>query len=508
MKIQTALISVADKSGIAELANMLQKLQVKIYSTGKTAKELRKAGADVSDVSELTGAAEILDGRVKTLHPKVHAGILADGSKPEHLQTLEQIGAPPIDLVVVNFYPFEQATVAGSEDEIIENIDIGGPAMVRAAAKNFAHTVVLTDPLDYPAFIGEIEKGRGEISMRHSRMLAAKAFISVAHLDAAIANWFAGDGGAHPAHRFLHLHKQMDLKYGENPHQTAACYETYGGGEGYVQLQGAALSYNNLLDVQAARELAGLLSRPAAAIVKHNNPCGVAEADDIRQAFYMARRCDPTSAFGGIAAVNREVDGEAAEALCELFLEVILAPQFSPEAKEVFAAKSERLRVLLTPDEQVGGGAEVRGAGGLFLAQTPDMPDDEAVWEVVTRKKPSEQHMDDLRFAWRVAMVVKSNAIVIAKDCATLGIGAGQMSRVDSARLARQKAEHVKLKLDDSVAASDAFFPFADGLSELAQAGIKAVIQPGGSKRDKEVIAEADKQGIAMVFTKSRHFRH
>ncbi|MGI9297689.1 MAG: bifunctional phosphoribosylaminoimidazolecarboxamide formyltransferase/IMP cyclohydrolase [Gammaproteobacteria bacterium] len=508
MKIKTALISVADKTGLPELAQTLKKLRVAVYSTGGTAAVLRESGAEVSDVAELTGFPEMLDGRVKTLHPHIHAAILADGDNPAHLRALKQAGVPPLDLVAVNFYPFEKAAAGGDEAEILANIDIGGPAMARAAAKNFAHTAVLTDPLDYPAFIGEMEKTRGEITPRHARILATKAFVAVAHLDAEIAGYFSGDGGAFPAHRFLHLHKQMDLKYGENPHQTAACYEQFGGGGGYVQLQGAPLSYNNLLDVQAACELAGLFDRPAATIIKHNNPCGAAVAEDARRAFLMARRCDPVSAFGGVAAFNREVDGETAETLCELFLEVVLAPQFSSEAKEVFAARSERLRVLLTPDDFIGGGAEIRGAAGLYLAQTPDMPDDESQWEVVTRAQPDKEHWRDLRFAWRVAMVVKSNAIVAAKDCATIGVGAGQMSRVDSARLARQKAERAKLKLDGGVAASDAFFPFADGLAELAEAGIKAVIQPGGGKRDEEIIAEADKHGIAMVFTKHRHFRH
>lgn len=508
MKIKTALISVADKTGLPELARVLTKLRVTIYSTGGTAAALRECGAETADISELTGFPETLDGRVKTLHPKVHAGILADGGDPAHLAALKQIGAPPIDLVAVNFYPFEKTAAGGVESEIIENIDIGGPAMARAAAKNFAHTAVLTDPLDYPAFIGEMEKTRGEITTRHARMLAAKAFVAVAHLDAAIAAYFSRDGGAFPAHRFLHLHKQMDLKYGENPHQTAACYEEYGGGGGYGQLQGAPLSYNNILDVQAACELAGLFDRPAAAIIKHNNPCGAAVAEDARRAFILARRCDPVSAFGGVAAFNREVDGETAAALSELFLEAVLAPQFSSEAKEIFAARSERLRVLLSPENIAGGGAELRGAAGVFLAQTPDMPDDESQWKVVTRAQPDKEHWRDLRFAWRVAMLVKSNAIVAAKDCATLGIGAGQMSRVDSARLARQKAERAKLNLENGVAASDAFFPFADGLSELAEAGIRAVIQPGGSKRDKEVVAFADEHNMAMVFTKHRHFRH
>ncbi|MGI9306482.1 MAG: bifunctional phosphoribosylaminoimidazolecarboxamide formyltransferase/IMP cyclohydrolase [Gammaproteobacteria bacterium] len=505
MKIKTALVSVADKSGLPELARALQKHQVAVYSTGGTAKILREIGLETREISALTGFPEILDGRVKTLHPHVHAAILADGNDKKHLKTLEQFGVPPVDLVAVNFYPFERAAADG-EAAAVENIDIGGPAMARAAAKNFAHTAVLTDPQDYPAFIGEMEKMRGEISPLHARMLAAKAFVVTAHLDAAIANYFSA-GGDFSAHLFLHLHKQMELKYGENPHQKAACYERFGGGGGYAQLQGAAISYNNLLDAQAACTLAGMLENPAAVIVKHNNPCGAASAENIRQAFYMARRCDPDAAFGGVVALNREVDGDTAEALCEIFLEAVLAPQFSPEAKRVFAAHSERLRVLLSPPDSAGS-PEIRGAGGLFLAQTPDIPNDESEWEIATKAKPGKSHMRDLRFAWRVAMAVKSNAIVIAKECATLGIGAGQMSRVDSARLARQKAERTKLKAEDAAAASDAFFPFADGLSELIEAGVKAVIQPGGSIRDAEIIKEADKAGIAMVFTKRRHFRH
>ena len=508
MKIKTALISVADKTGLPELAAMLKKLHVTIYSTGGTAKMLRELELEIKDVSELTGFAEMLDGRVKTLHPHVHAGILANPNVSEHMETLDKFKLPVIDLVVVNFYPFEKVAKDGKEKDVVENIDIGGPTMARAAAKNFAGTAVLTDPQDYPAFIGEMEKTRGEISAEHSRLLATKAFVCTAHYEAAIANHFCKNGGKFPHHRFFHLHKQMDLKYGENPHQSAACYESYGGGGGYVQLQGAPLSYNNLLDAQAASELTTLFDSPAAAIVKHNNPCGVAVEDDIRKAFYMARRCDPTSAFGGVVAFNRELDGEAAEALCEMFLEVVLAPQVSSAAKEVFAARAEeRLRVLLMP-EKSGGGAELRAAAGLFLTQTPDLPEDEEEWKVVSKEKPSEKQWDDLRFAWRVAMVVKSNAIVVAKDGATLGIGAGQMSRVDSARLARQKAERAKLKLDNAVAASDAFFPFADGLIELLDAGIKAVIQPGGSKKDEKIIAEADKQGAVMIFTHHRHFRH
>ena len=507
MKIKTALVSVADKSGLQELARALQKWQTAVYSTGGTAAALRELGVAVADIAELTGMEEMLDGRVKTLHPRIHAAILADSGNKNHAAELKKMRLPPLDLVAVNFYPFEKH-VSGDEKTLIEYIDIGGPTLARAAAKNFAHTAVLTDPLDYPAFVGEMEKSQGEISLLHRRMLAAKAFVAVAHLDSAIANHFAGDGGVFPAHYFLHLHRQMNLKYGENPHQAAACYEPFGGDGGYAQLHGAPLSYNNILDAQAGCELASMFERPAAAIIKHNNPCGAAVADSPKQAFYMARRCDPMSAYGGVAAFNREVDGDTAEALTEHFLEAVLAPQYSAEAKEVFAARSEKLRVLLSPSEEDGGGALLRGVGGLFLLQTSDRMEDENGWEIVSKQKPTESQMRDLRFAWRVAAAVKSNAIVAAKDGATLGVGAGQMSRLDSARLARQKAEQAKLKLEDAAAASDAFFPFADGLEELLAAGVRAVIHPGGSRNDADIIAAADKAGAAMIFTHCRHFRH
>ena len=507
MKINTALISTADKSGLPALAAVLVKLKVCVYSTGGTAKALQAAGVEVTDVATLTGFPEMLDGRVKTLHPHVHAGILADGQNEEHLRVLAERQLPKIDLVVVNFYPFEQAAATSEEAEVIENIDIGGPAMVRAAAKNYASTVVLTDPQDYPAFIGEMEKNRGNICAEHARILAVKAFAAVAHLDAAIANYFCG-GGDFPTHHFLHLHKQMDLKYGENPHQHAACYERYGKSGGFIQLQGAPLSYNNLLDAQAASELAAMMEQPAAVIVKHNNPCGAAVAKEPRQAFHMARRGDTVSAYGGVVAFNREVDGDTAQALAEHFFEVVLAPQFTSEAKQEFAARTDKLRVLLSPPAPTGDGVAIRSIGDLFLSQTPDMMDDTLPINVVTKKSPTQQQLADLTFAWRVAAVVKSNAIVIAREGATLGVGAGQMSRVDSARLACRKAAEAGLKLEDSVAASDAFFPFADGIDELIDAGVAAVIQPGGSKRDNEVIAAADKAGIAMVFTGRRHFRH
>ena len=508
MNIKTALISVSDKSGLADLARALKEYQVTIYSTGGTAEALREHNIEVVDISALTGADEILDGRVKTLRANIHAGILADRDNPEHLNTLKAMNIPAIDLVVVNFYPFEKIS-SSEQDEaaIIENIDIGGPTMARAAAKNFKHTAALTDPQDYPAFISELYKNKGEISARHLKMLATKAFIVVAHLDAAIANYFCQNGESFPSHQFIHLHKQLDLKYGENPHQAAACYEVFGGSGGYVQLQGSMLSYNNFLDTQAACDLISLIEEPAAVIIKHNNPCGAAVAEDIRQAFYMARRCDSTSAFGGVVGVNREVDEETAEVLTSMFLEVIIAPRFSAEAKKVFAAHSERLRLLLMSDNTKNHDS-IRSVGGFFLAQTTDSIHDDSLWKVVSESQPTPSQWRDLRFAWKVAMVVKSNAIVIAKDNATIGIGAGQMSRVDSVRLAHEKAKRAKFKLTDTVAASDAFFPFMDGVEELAKAGVLAIIQPGGSKNDNDIIAVANEHKIAMVFTQRRHFKH
>ena len=504
MKIRNALISVSDKSGLTDLAKALT--GVRIYSTGGTAQFLRDNGVQVIDTAELTGFADMLGGRVKTLHPHIHAGILATG---KHSEELQKHNLPKIDLVVVNFYPFEK-TIAESDDEnnIVENIDIGGPTMARAAAKNYAATTVLVSPLDYPAFIGDLQKNKGEISAEKSRRLAAKAFVAVAHLDAAIANYFSGGNDKlFPADSFLHVRKQMDLSYGENPHQRAACYLPAGAAGGYGQLQGAPLSYNNLLDAQAASGTAQLFSRPAAAIVKHGNPCGVAVATTIEEAFVRARQCDPISAFGGIVAINRDLQEDVAEVLAGIFLEAIIAPQVSPEAKRILA-QSPRLRVLLPPDGGGGLAFEARTAGNLFLAQTPDAVVHGRRQKIVSAKKPTAAQMRDLSFAWRVAARVKSNAIVLAKNGATIGIGAGQMSRIDSARIAIWKAGLAKHKTQNAVAASDGFFPFADGIEELAKAGISAIIQPHGSKKDNEIIAAADKLGIALVFTEDRHFRH
>ncbi|MGI9336904.1 MAG: bifunctional phosphoribosylaminoimidazolecarboxamide formyltransferase/IMP cyclohydrolase [Gammaproteobacteria bacterium] len=504
MKIRNALISVSDKTGLADLAKALS--GANLYSTGGTAKFLRDSGARVTDTAELTGFDDMLGGRVKTLHPHIHAGILATA---EHGEELKKRGVPKIDLVVVNFYPFEK-TIAESADEsaIIENIDIGGPAMARAAAKNHSDTAVLVSPQDYPSFIGDLQKHKGNIPAQTARRLAAKAFVAVAHLDAAIANYFSGGGDSlFPSDSFLHVRKQMDLAYGENPHQRAACYLPAGAAGGYGQLQGPPLSYNNLLDAQAASGTAQLFSRPAAAIVKHGNPCGAAVAETIKDAFVRARQCDGISAFGGVVAINQTLEEDVAEVFAGMFLEAVIAPQVSSEAKRILA-QSPRLRLLLPPDGRGGLGFEVRNAGNLFLAQTPDAVVHGRRQKIVSNKHPSESQMRDLSFAWRVAARVKSNAIVLAKDGATIGIGAGQMSRLDSARIAIWKAGLAKHKTQDAVAASDGFFPFPDAVEELAKAGITAIIQPHGSKKDADIIKAADKLGIALVFAENRHFRH
>lgn len=505
MKIRNALISVSDKSGLLDLARALP--GVTLYSTGGTAKHLRDGGLTVVDTAELTGFDQLLGGRVKTLHPHIHAGILAT---PDHADELQARNLPKMDLVVVNFYPFESTLADNADDEsaIIEDIDIGGPTMARAAAKNYRHTAVLVSPLDYPAFIGDIQKNKGEISAEKSRHLAAKAFVAVAHLDAAIANHFSGGGDSlFPSDSFLHVRKQMDLAYGENPHQRAACYLPAGAAGGYGQLQGAPLSYNNLMDAQAASGTAQLFTRPAAAIVKHGNPCGAAIAPTIKEAFVRARRCDAVSAFGGVVALNRTLEEDVAELLAGIFVEAVIAPQVSSEAKRILA-QSPRLRLLVPPDGGGGLGFEVRNAGNLFLAQTPDTVVHGRRQKIVSSKQPTAAQMRDLSFAWRVAARVKSNAIVLAKGGATIGIGAGQMSRLDAARIAVWKANTAKHKTQNAIAASDGFFPFPDAVEELAKAGISAIIQPKGSKKDADIIAAADKLGIALIHTENRHFRH
>ena len=461
MKIKTALISVSDKSGLEELATALQASGVKIYSTGGSAQHLRDLGIKVSDVHELTEFPEILEGRVKTLHPNIYAGILADQDKEMHLETLKKYKLPSIDLVVVNFYPFEN-TVAKGEGErmVIESIDIGGPCMVRAAAKNFLSTVVLTDPSDYPSFIGELKQNKGEISVERSRVLAAKAFVCIAHLDGAIANYFsARHRQRFPDHYFLHVQKQMDLNYGENPHQHAACYQYAGTGSGYGQLQGTPLSYNNILDSQFASNAVSLFSDPSIVIIKHNNPCGVAVSNDLSNAFIKAQRCDKISSFGSVVACNRPVEEKLAGIMAAMFLEVVIAPQFSPEAKRILAVK-DNLRLLLAAEDDSTSLMEVRSMRNLLLVQTPDKIA-VSTPKIPTKIKPTKKQMCDLLFAWKVAACVKSNAIVLANDNATIGIGAGQMSRIDSARLACQKAALSKIKTTGAVAASDGFFSFS-----------------------------------------------
>ena len=504
MRIQHALISVSDKTGLDKLAAALKAAGVVIYSTDGTAAVLADAGCEVINVSDLTGSIQLLGGRVKTLHPNVYAAILADTQNPRHMQELTKRQIPKLDLVVVNFYPFEKILSTAIDEEIIENIDIGGPAMARAAAKNYTSTLVLTDPDDYPPFIDSLKSNGFSNDMR--RRLATKAFIKVARLDATIANHFSTDETTvYPHHRFLHIKKVTDLAYGENPHQTAACYSLAEEGPGFTQLQGAALSYNNLLDAHSAWMAVACHKAPAAAIIKHNNPCGVAIASTIKKALARAIHTDSASAFGGVVAVNRALDEEAALFLQKSFWEIILAPRFSTAAKSTLAFK-KRLRLLVPMLQSTP--LQLTSAGNMLLLQkTDEITNHEAV-NVVSRRQPSTAEQEDLDFAWRVAAVVKSNAVVLAYAQATVGIGAGQMSRVDSARLACEKATRANLKIAGSVAAADGFFPFVDGVNLLAERGVTAIIQPGGSKNDSDVIAAADAAGMTMVMTGKRHFRH
>ncbi|MFT8862327.1 MULTISPECIES: bifunctional phosphoribosylaminoimidazolecarboxamide formyltransferase/IMP cyclohydrolase [Acetobacter] len=520
LPIRRALISVSDKAGLLDLARALVAQGAEILSTGGSAKALRDAGVPVTEVSDYTGFPEILDGRVKTLVPKIHGGILGRRDLPAHVEQMKEHGIGPIDLVAVNLYPFEKTVASGADAETcIENIDIGGPALIRAAAKNHAHVVVLTDPAQYEGLIDALGDGGTTLDMR--RFYAGAAYARTAAYDAAIAAWFAAQAqDAFPERFALAGQRAEILRYGENPHQQAAFYRdgsTRPGVATAVQVQGKALSYNNINDTDAAFEAVAEFDAPAVVIVKHANPCGVAVADTLTSAWDQALRCDPVSAFGGIVALNRPLDAVTAEKISTIFTEVIVAPDAADDAKALLARK-KNLRLLLTgglPDPTAAG-TVVRSVAGGFLAQTRDngriAPE---ALKVVTKRVPTEQEMQDLIFAFRVAKHVKSNAIVYAKDCATVGIGAGQMSRVDSARIAASKSgEAAKAAgqstplTQGSVAASDAFFPFADGLETIVAAGATAVIQPGGSIRDDEVIAAADAAGIAMVFTGMRHFRH
>jgi phosphoribosylaminoimidazolecarboxamide formyltransferase/IMP cyclohydrolase len=521
VKVRRALISVSDKTGVADFARGLAGLGVEILSTGGTASALREAGLEVTDVSELTGQEEILGGRVKTLHPRLHAALLARREDPAHMATLEREGIEPIDLVCVNLYPFEE-TVAGHEVEpevAVENIDVGGPTMIRAAAKNHAGVAVVVKPESYDAVLAELEESGGEVSASTRHWLANEAFAQTARYEAAISRWFSASYEEYPEHLAVAYEKVLDLAYGENPHQRAALYAEAGVRSHVLsrvsKLHGRALSFNNVLDLDSARRLVEDFERPACAIVKHNNPCGVAIGEDVLDAYRKALACDPMSAFGGVIALNRPVGKELAEALHENFVEVLIAPGYEGGALEVLQQK-EAIRILTGEERRQADERErdsKRVLGGLLIQDRDGDPEPRELMEVVSEAQPSEEQWDDMCFAWTVVRHVRSNAIVIAKDGATLGIGAGQMSRVDSVRLAVEKCSDARGEeaaglLAGSAVASDAFFPFADGPELAIEAGATSVIQPGGSKRDADVIEACDAAGVAMVFTKHRHFRH
>ena len=530
MTIKQALISVSDKRGVLEFAQGLAAQGVNLLSTGGTAKMLREAGLTVTEIGDYTGFPEMLDGRVKTLHPKVHGGILARRDLPEHMATIAQHGIPLIDLVCVNLYPFA-ATIAKAGvtlEDAIENIDIGGPAMVRSSAKNYAGVAIVTDPEDYSAILDEMKTNAGALQLATRFGLAKKAFTHTARYDSMIANWLTGlDDGAEtkpeaaapvpsifPARLQLAFDRVEALRYGENSHQSAAFYRdtnpVAGSIAAYTQLQGKELSYNNIGDSDAAWECVKTFNAPACVIVKHANPCGVAVDGTLLGAYEKAFKTDSTSAFGGIIAFNGEVGIDVVNAMSERkhFVEVLIAPSFTAEAKAALASK-QNLRVLVVPISHELNALEYKRVGGGLLVQTPDNFTAQASGlKIVTKVQPTAQQIEDLLFAERVAKFVKSNAIVFCGNGMTLGVGAGQMSRVDSTKIASIKAQHAGLDLTGSVVASDAFFPFRDGVDVLAAAGAKAVIQPGGSMRDEEVIAAADEHGLAMVFTGARHFRH
>ncbi len=520
-----ALISVSDKAGIVEFARALAGHGIELVSTGGTRKALSDAGLSVLDVSDLTGFPEMMDGRVKTLHPSVHGGLLAIRDNPQHAEAMRAHHIRPIDILVVNLYPFEDTVARGADfADCIENIDIGGPAMIRAAAKNHGDVAVIVDANDYAAVLDELTRHRGMTTLALRRRLAAKAYARTAAYDAAIANWFARElNETAPDYRSVGGRLIEKLRYGENPHQSAAFYRTPDARFGVAtarQLQGKQLSYNNINDTDAAYECVAEFDparAPACAIIKHANPCGVAEGNSLLEAYRKALACDPVSAFGGIVALNRRLDAEAARAIVEIFTEVIIAPDASDEAIAIVAAK-KNLRLLLAgglPDLRAAGLTAKTVAGGLLVQSRDNAVVDDMDLKPVTKRAPTNAELRDLLFAFRVAKHVKSNTIVYAKDSSTVGIGAGQMSRVDSARIAARKAEDAaqvtgaaQPATKGSVVASDAFFPFADGLLVAIEAGATAVIQPGGSVRDDEVIKAADDHGVAMVFTGTRHFRH
>ncbi|PQA86519.1 bifunctional phosphoribosylaminoimidazolecarboxamide formyltransferase/IMP cyclohydrolase [Hyphococcus luteus] len=521
--VKRALISVSDKTGIVDFARRLAAAGVDLVSTGGTARALREAGLTVSDVSDVTEFPEMMDGRIKTLHPRIHGGLLALRDDEGHLKSMRDHDIAGIELLVVNLYPFEETVAKGAGfEDCIENIDIGGPAMIRAAAKNHRFVGVVTDPADYETVLGEVE-GDGALKDETKKRLAAKAFAKTASYDSAISRWFAQQNGeTFPKDYTLAGKLDAVLRYGENPHQEAAFYRTGGKRPGVAtaeQAQGKELSYNNLNDTDAAYELIAEFGteKPAVAIIKHANPCGVAAGEDMLEAYLAALRCDPVSAFGGIVALNQKLTGPVAEKIVETFTEVVIAPDADEAAKQVFA-KKKNLRLLIAggvPDPQAPG-MTIKPLAGGFLLQSRDAkitrPED---LKVVTKRQPTDAELADMLFAFKVAKHVKSNAIVYAKDGATVGIGAGQMSRLDSSRIAARKSEDAAKACGagaplakGSVVASDAFFPFADGLLSAAEAGATAVIQPGGSMRDDDVINAADEAGLAMVFTGVRHFRH
>ncbi len=522
-RIQRAILSVTNKSGLVDFARRLAALGIELISTGGTAKLLRDSGIAVKDISELTGFPEMLDGRVKTLHPKVHGGILHRRDDLKHVAAVAQHGIAPIDMVVVNLYAFEKTAAKPDVtfDELIENIDIGGPSMIRSAAKNFHDVAVVTSPADYDSIAAELEREGGSLSHATKWRLAQKAFATTAAYDSAIASTLeriSGDtfqlqpeAAAFPQILRLSFRKNLDLRYGENPHQKAAMYSD-GSGTGVAnarQLQGKELSYNNIVDLQAAWDLAQEFNEssdddsPFCAIIKHTNPCGAATGKTLAEAYRRALECDPVSAFGGVIGVNRAIDAEAAEEMHKLFLEVIAAPAFDEAAKMKFSSKKNLRLVEVTPSPQKWILKNV--SGGILLQDADVRPLQDADLKIVTKRAPTRDEMRALLFAWKVCKHVKSNAIVYARDGQTVGVGAGQMSRVDSAKIGAMKAQ---LPLKGTVAASDAFFPFPDGVEEIAKAGATAIIQPGGSQRDPEVIEAADRLGLAMVFTGVRHFRH
>jgi phosphoribosylaminoimidazolecarboxamide formyltransferase/IMP cyclohydrolase len=525
VKIRTALLSVSDKSGIIELAKALSEQGVKLLSTGGTHKAIAAAGLNVTDVSEVTGFPEIMDGRVKTLHPNVHGGLLSIRDDEDHVAAMKEHGIEGIDLAVINLYPFEEVRASGGDyPTTVENIDIGGPAMIRASAKNHAYVTIVTDPADYAPLIEALTANGGETDYAFRQKLAAKAYARTAAYDTAISNWFAEALEIEtPAYRTIGGVLKEAMRYGENPHQSAGFYVTGENRPGVATaklLQGKQLSYNNINDTDGAFELIGEFTAdqgPACAIIKHANPCGVATGETLKDAYLRALACDSTSAFGGIIAVNQLLDAQTAEEIVKLFTEVIIAPEVSDEAQRIIAAK-KNLRLLVTgglPDPRSRGITAKTVAGGLLVQSRDNGVIEDVDLKVVTKRAPTATELEDLKFAYKVAKHVKSNAIVYAKDGQTAGIGAGQMSRIDSARIAGLKAEDAAKAMGwaepmtkGSAVASEAFFPFADGLLSAIAAGATAVIQPGGSMRDAEVIAAADEHNVAMVFTGMRHFRH